>query len=122
VDLSFTPDKKLLITAANDGQVRIWDISSRNLAKLEPKKTIAAHKQPIVALAVSPDSKRFVTISADNTAVLWDIESGKELRGWTFKSAPNFKKALLRNVAFAPDGKHVVTANINAALYMLECP
>jgi WD40 repeat protein len=97
-------------------------VSGRNLAKLEPKKTIAAHKQAIIATAISPDGKRFVTISADNSAKLWEIETGKELRSWAFKAAPNFKKSLLRNVAFALDGKHVITANYNAALYMLECP
>src|SRR5262249_29499132 len=36
VDLAFTPDKKLLVTAGNDGQIKVWDISQRNLAKLQP--------------------------------------------------------------------------------------
>jgi WD40 repeat protein len=121
-DLAFTPDKQFLLTAGNDGKVKIWDVSKGSLAKLEPARTVAAHEQSIVALATSPDGKRFATIAADNTAKLWDIASGKELRSWQFKVAANFKRPFVRNLAFTPDGKYLVTANYNAALYLLECP
>jgi WD40 repeat protein len=144
VDLVLTPDKNVLVTAANDGQrrtgvtilgrqidlgttknlgqLKIWDIRGRNLAKLEPVRTIVAHDSAILALAMSPDGKRVATISTDHSAKLWDLASGNLLRSWSFPVPGTFRKAFLRNITFTPDGKHLVTANYSATLYMLECP
>jgi WD40 repeat protein len=121
-DLIFTPDKKFLITIGNDGQVKVWDISKRTVAKLEPTRTLPARKPGVIAFAMSSDAKRFVTAGADNKVILWDAASGKELRTWDYHAPPGYKKPLLRSLAFTPDGKYVVTANVNTTLFLLECP
>ena len=107
-DLALTPNKKLLITGGDDGEVKIWD-----LAKRTTLHTIPAHKQKIIAFAMSTDGRRFATASQDEVK-LWDTDSGKELRQW--KGVP------IRTMAFAPGGKYLATANLNTTLYLLECP
>jgi WD40 repeat protein len=108
-DLTLTPDKKLLITGGDDGEVKIWD-----LAKRSSLRTIAAHKQKIKALAMSADGSRFATAGDDQEIKLWETATGKELRQW--------KNMAISTMAFAPDGKHLATANLNTTLYLLECP
>ena len=125
VDLVFTPDKKFLVTAGKDGLVKVWNV--KNLADNAPGKatavrSFAAHKTRIIALAMSPDGKRFVSAGADNTVKLWDTATGEEKRKWEFRVPVIPNKAFLRNIAFTPDGKHVVTANYNTTMYLLELP
>ena len=116
-DLTLTPDKKLLITGDRIGQVKIWDMANR-----QEVKSFRAHLFRIVAFAMSPDGSRFVTAGDDNLVKLWETSSGKELRRWDFHVPPQGRKSFIRNLTFAPDGKHVATANANATVYLLELP
>ncbi len=77
--------------------------------------TLRAHDKDIRAIAVSADSRRFATIGGDERICLWDLHSGKQLRDW---NAGQGVKAL----AFTPDGKHLITANVNTTLYLLDLP
>ena len=126
MDLAFTPDKKGLVTCGRDGQVKVWDVAK--LAKAGPKdppeaiRTMSAHKQRIIAVAMSGDGKRFVTAGADNVVKAWDTVTGEELRKWEFKQPTVPGKPFLRGVLFTPDGQQVVTANCNATLYLLDLP
>ena len=108
-DVTLTPDKKLLLTGGDDGEVKIWDLGERELVR-----TIQAHKQALVAFAMSADGTRFATAGKDQEVKLWDTNSGKELRKWS--------GVAVQSLTFAPDGKHVATANQNTTLYLLECP
>src|SRR5262249_7888099 len=110
-DLIFTPDRKQLITGGRNGEVKVWDLSKRQ----EPLRTIKAHSQAITAFAVNADGSRFATTGDDNVVKLWETATGKELRQWKMSSR-------VGNLAFAPDGKHLATANYNSTLYLLECP
>jgi WD40 repeat protein len=109
-DLILTPDKKFLITGGEDGEIKAWDLAKRTTVWTIKK----GHAKKIVAFAVSNDGRRFATASQNQDVKLWDTASGKELRTW--------KGVAVRNMAFAPDGKHVATANFNTTLYLLECP
>jgi RNA polymerase sigma factor (sigma-70 family) len=72
--VAFTPDGRQLITAADDGSVRVWD-----LAGGKELLTIRAAEHRVSALAISPDGK--VLATADGKAVrLWDAKSGREFR------------------------------------------
>ena len=109
-DLIFTPDKQFLITGGDEGEIKIWSLS-----KSKPERTFKAHKHQVVAFAMAPDGSRFATASLqDQEVALWETATGKELRRWP--------RLVVRNLAFAPDGKSVATANYNAGLYLLECP
>lgn len=70
-----TPDQ--LITASEDGKVRIWSISE---AKIIHEIASAG----ILSLGQSPDGKQLITGGADGALRIWDVTRGKqtsELRG-----------------------------------------
>ena len=108
-DLIVMPDKKFLITGGQDGEIKVWDLVRR-----EAVRTIKGHKQRVMAFAVSEDGRRFATASQDQDVKLWETATGKELCRWTSVG--------VRNLAFAPDGKYVATANYDTTVYLLECP
>jgi WD40 repeat protein len=109
----FTPDKTRLITGDEDGEIKIWDLKKR-----EAVKTFTAHKTGLLGIVISPDGSRFVTASPTGAGAevkLWETDSGKELRSWDMPSS-------VRSMTFTPDSKHVVTANGDTTLYLLELP
>jgi WD40 repeat protein len=77
-------------------------------------RTIKAHKQRVVALAIAADGKRFASASQNDEVKIWETETGKELAGWSGVAA--------RSMTFAPDGEHLATANWNTTVYLLKCP
>jgi len=109
-DIALTPDKKFLITADDDGEVKIWDIDKR-----ESLNTIQAHKSGLQSLTVNADGSRFATTDKDGQVRVWDTKTGKQLREWELKMP-------VRGFVFTPDGKHLVTANSNGTVYLLDLP
>jgi serine/threonine-protein kinase len=64
--LAFTPDGAGLVTAAEDGLARVWDVRTRTIAS-----TLEGHVGPIYALAMSRDGSVLVTGGADRIVRLW---------------------------------------------------
>lgn len=68
--IAFSPDGKLLASAANDGTVCLWEVSTgKRLASLK------GHKRAVQALAVSPNGALLATGSSDGIILLWDLKS-----------------------------------------------
>jgi WD40 repeat protein len=116
-DLGLTPDGTTLIIGNGTGDVKICRIEGR-----QTLHTLKAHAQRVGAVAVSPDGKRFATVGFDNIIKLWDTASGRELRQWNLRAPVHDRSAFVTSVAFTPDGRHLVTANANTSLYVLELP
>ena len=113
-DLIFSPDRKYLLTAAVDGEVRIWELDKVRPGG-QPLHSLKSNQVSILAFAVSPDGKRFATAGRDDTVKLWDTAAGKELRSWQMRGP-------VKNIAFSGDGKYVASANADATIYLLEVP
>src|SRR5262249_1101911 len=90
--LKFLPDRKLLITVGDDGEIKVWDVSTG--------KAISAHDLPMkpTKTALSPDGKVLAGAAEGQAVRIWDITSGKELV--TLKGDP-----AVQALAFSPDGK-----------------
>jgi WD40 repeat protein len=91
---------RLLATGGNDGQLRLWDVSTKPLSQ-----SFKGHKDSINSVAFSSDGKFIATGSDDETARLWDITTGqtiKILRGHTGE---------INSVAFSPHGKLLATGS-----------
>ena len=93
-----SPDGTKLVTAAETGEVRVWDVRSRRL------RLVFRHPGWVMDAAFSPDGSRIVTAGLDRTARIWDAASGAQ-------------RAVLRGhdggvyaASFSPDGRLVVTA------------
>ncbi|HEY8567157.1 MAG TPA: c-type cytochrome [Beijerinckiaceae bacterium] len=90
-------------TAGEDGRVALW-----RAGNAAPVRVVAAHRGPIVALAVSNDGRRLASASWDGTAGIVPVEGGEVLRLEGHQGNVNA-------VAFLPDGT-LATAGYDATL------
>ena len=107
-DVAFSPNGKMLVTAA-DNTLIILDISSRHIVKI-----LEGHTGVINSIAFSPDGKIIATASNDKTVMLWDIADGKHiktLRGHT---------AEVNSLAFSPDGNTIASASSDQTVKLWE--
>ena len=64
------PDGGMLVTGANDGRLKLWDV-----AALECTATLAGHEGIIKDCVWSLDGRTLASASADNTLKLWSVET-----------------------------------------------
>ncbi|HXD87009.1 MAG TPA: WD40 repeat domain-containing protein [Urbifossiella sp.] len=112
-DLGLTPDKKLLVAIDQGGRVKIADVAKRAVL---PTKEIVAHKGPIGGLIVSPKGDTFLTLGGDREVKAWslaDPSAPREIRSWKLPVG-------VKGAAYTPDGRSIVTANLDGTAYVLE--
>lgn len=108
--LAFSPDGRSLASGADDGRLKLWDVS-RPYPKLlviaaepaGPVLRVPPFPDPVNSVAFSPDGKALVWGAAGQVRV-WDVEARK------VKAALQGPKGSIRCVAFSPDGKRVASA------------
>ena len=105
-------DGRRLLTIHADGQLR--DLGPDPCRRFHPPpgnmgKTTAHRGWGCLA----PDGSSFASPIGDRKVVWRSMPDGKFLREWTFPGK-------VHRVLFAPDGRHLVTANTNGTLYVLR--
>lgn len=104
----FSPDGGRLLTAADDGTARIFDVrTGEQLARMPP------HADSVGLAVWSVDGQEVATASRDRTARVWNPTTGflLTLRG---HDAP------LSSVQFSPDGQHVLTGGEDGLAQVFE--
>jgi WD40 repeat protein len=71
-DLVFTPDGNFLLSASDDKNIAVWNVSSGALAN-----TLTGHTDAVVSLALSHDGKLLVSSSKDGTIRLWNLPASQ---------------------------------------------
>lgn len=66
----FTPDGKRVLSGADDGAVRSWDVETGRLLV-----TLPAHDWYVHSLALAPDGRCLATGSGDGTTRLWGVRA-----------------------------------------------
>lgn len=66
----FTQDGQRLLSAVDDGQIRMWDVDSG-----KELHRFVGHNGSIHQLSLSRDAKRFVSSSADGSVKVWDLSA-----------------------------------------------
>jgi WD40 repeat protein/serine/threonine protein kinase len=95
VAVAHSPNGKHMLSASQDGTVKIWEVQSGQLIRsLEPQKIVCS-------AGYSADGTRIVTGNHEGIVTLWAADSGKRLLA--FKG----HKEALQGVSFSPDGKSV---------------
>jgi WD40 repeat protein len=114
--LALSPDGRTLATngwnSQDDHGLRLWDWDSK---EVKPRSDFRA-EQPsdLSGLTFSPDGKRLAGIT-DNGFAVYDVPSGKIVYQCGVVGRPN-------QIAFAPDGRHLATANANSTVYIFRLP
>ncbi|MBD2385910.1 nSTAND1 domain-containing NTPase [Cylindrospermum sp. FACHB-282] len=97
--VSFSQKENKLATAGDDGTIRLWDFSGRQVAT--PFKT---YQSRVRSISFSPDGKLLATASATKKIRLWNL-SGQQIAEFTGHQG-NIKSA-----DFSPNGKLLATAS-----------
>jgi WD40 repeat protein len=98
----FAPGGHLLASCGADGAVRLWAVGSSR-ARLRQVALLGQQGATPASLAYSPDGKLLAAGSAANgTVKLWEVRTGRML-------ATLVTQGRGVGVAFAPDGKELVT-------------
>lgn len=89
-----TPDGKRVISASDDGTLKIWNIVEGKLLL-----SLRGHAQPINSVIVTADCKHFVSASTDGTIKVWNLSNGAEVR---------MLKGDANKLALTPDNRRLV--------------
>ena len=67
--LAFSPDSKTLASVGGDGQIRVWDLSTRRLLGAAGVDSSAA-----LAVAFSPDGRQVASAGDNQKVLVWDVD------------------------------------------------
>ncbi len=105
--VAFSPDGKQIVSGADDGTVRIWNV---NEAGGMPN-TLGTHDGWIFTVAFSPDGKKIVSGGQDGNVRLWNVNDTVGVP-YTLGTHDGW----VSTVAFSPSGSHIVSGGYDKTM------
>jgi hypothetical protein len=94
IDVTFSPDGRLLASGSVDKTVKVWEAASGRLLH-----TLSGHTSWVFSVAFSPDGALLASGSTDKTVKVWEAATGRLLHTLSEHTYP------VTSVAFSPDGR-----------------
>ena len=95
--LAFSPDGRLLVSAADDCTAAVWDLEAGRSHRL------LGHTDEVWRVTFNADGSRLASASRDHTLGLWEPSSGRRI------ALLEGHEAAARTVAFTADGEHLLS-------------
>jgi WD40 repeat protein len=116
---TFSADGKRVVTGSTDKTARVWEVHRSHIVA-----ELRGHTNRVLTAAFSPDGRLLVTAgrAPDLRTHLWEVSTMrqiKELDG-RWREELNGTVTDLRNAAFSPDGRFVVTTNADRSVRLSE--
>jgi WD40 repeat protein len=112
--VAFHPGGRLLASGAVDQTVRLWDVTTG-----QHQQVLKGHAGEVVNLAWRADGRVLASCGGlDGTVRLWDVD-GSSSRSKVLPLFP-LNSGWVHDVAFTPEGRHVVTANPDGTCTVLR--
>jgi WD40 repeat protein len=108
-DVSFSPDDRLLLSAADDGTIRIWDARRA----FRPLRVLRGHTGAVSAATFSPDGRKVLSAGVDGTLRVASLHGGDPivLRG---------HNGAVESAAFNPSGTRIVSSGIDSTVRLWD--
>lgn len=95
--LDFNQDSSLLVSASNDGTVKLWQDGTL-------LKTLDSHLSEVKSVSFSPDESLIASASSDRTIKIWKTDG-------TLLKTLNGHTQTVNAVTFSPDGKFLISGS-----------
>lgn len=109
--MAFSPDDRRVVTACEDGRVRLYSVPDWKLLY-----TLGGHGGPVHWAEFSSDGQWIVSAGDDKTAKIWSTETGELLQSLTESQAP------LVTAAFSSNGEFVAATSEKVVLIWRRTP
>jgi WD40 repeat protein len=111
LSMMFSRDGRKVVTAGEDGNVRVFSVGDWKLLQ-----TLSGHYGPVHWADFSPDGKLIVSVGEDKTLRIWSADDGRLLQTLEESREP------LLTAAFSPDGNSVAATSEGAVLIWQRRP
>jgi WD40 repeat protein len=107
--LALNHDGSRLVSGHHQAAIKIWDMTNRKVLH-----TLLNRGGRVEGVAFSPGGALVASVD-EKQLILWNTATGKKIREWPFPGR-------IRAVAFAPDGRHLLTGNHNSTIHVFRLP
>ena len=97
ISVAMTPDRKHVLSAAQNGKVIRWNADTGSIEKV----FVTQHTEELRRMALSPDGTRFATCGSNNVVNMYDSRTGEQLNAFEHSG-------MVRAICFSPDGTKLV--------------